>query len=96
MKHALAILTVFATIYYPHIKSKWGGGEPISIEITFSKDAPNHSGQTVNCFLIDETDEGFYAVGKGDRHATFIPRTEVSLVYFAESNEQSIFNSQAK
>ncbi len=90
----LFILTVFATVYYPHIMSKWGGGAPLSVAITLSKDAPDHGGQVVACSLIDETDSGFYVIGSGDRHATFIPRAEVSLVHFADRNEPSVFNTQ--
>jgi hypothetical protein len=92
----LGLLTMFATAYYPHIMPKWGGGAPLPITIVLSKDSPFLTGQTVSCFLIDETEAGFYLIGKDEKHATFVPRNEVSLVHFADSNEQSIFTPPKK
>jgi hypothetical protein len=88
----LAVLTLFATTYYPHIESRWGGGTPIPIAITLSKDFPVHAGETISCSLIDETDSGFYVIGKGDKHATFVPRNAVPFVHFSDGTEQSFFS----
>ena len=85
------MLTIFATIYYPHIMAKWGGGALIPIELTFSRDAPVRSGMQVDCSLIDETDAGFYVIMKAEPLATFIPRTEISSIYYGQGNGHSVF-----
>ena len=81
----LGTLLVFASFYYPHIKSSWGGGRPIPVTIYFTKDSVIMPGQNVNALLIDESDAGFYVVGRGDRRATLIPRGSVGLVYFSDN-----------
>jgi hypothetical protein len=85
------MMTIFATVYYPHIMAKWGGGALIPIELTFFKDAPVRSGVQVDCSLIDETDAGFYVIGRGEPYATFIPRTEISSIYYGQVNGHSLF-----
>lgn len=92
----LVLMTMFATVYYPHIMPKWGGGAPLPISLTFSKESPIRGGQTVDCSLIDETDAGFYVIGKDELHATFIPRSQVSLVHFASGSEKSLFTIPSK
>jgi hypothetical protein len=92
----LALLFAFATWYYPHIMSKWGGGAPLQIRMTLSKDSSVAAGRTVDCSLIDETDAGFYVIGKNEPHATFIPRGQVAMVHFAGGNEHSMFDSPAR
>lgn len=92
----LGLLAIFATLYYPHIMTKWGGGAPLPIQLTLSKDSPVRAGQTVGCSLIDETDAGFYVIGNNEKHATFIPRNDISIVHFADGNEQSLFNTPVK
>ncbi|HTX75894.1 MAG TPA: hypothetical protein VMD29_06785 [Terracidiphilus sp.] len=89
-------LTIFANAYYPHIKASLGGGATIPIQITFTKDFPMMPNQTVVCMLIDETDSGFYVIGKDEKHATFIPRSAVTLIHFADASESSIFTPKAK
>jgi hypothetical protein len=84
------LMTIFATVYYPRIMAKWGGGALIPIELTFSKDAPVRPDVQFDCSLIDETDAGFYVVGKGEPSATFIPRAEISSIYYGQGNGHSV------
>jgi len=79
----LAVL-VFASSYYPHINSSWGGGSPIPITIYLSKESMVMPGQSVAALLVDESDAGLYVVGKNDKKATFIPRSAVGLVYYSD------------
>jgi hypothetical protein len=81
----LGTLLAFASFYYPHIKSSWGGGRPIPVTIYFTKDSVIMPGQSVNALLIDESDSGLYVVGKKDKKATFIPHSSVGLVYFSDN-----------
>jgi hypothetical protein len=92
----LAALLLFATVYYPHIKASWGGGAPIPVSLTLSKDSVALPGQQIDCILVDETDSGFYVMGKGDKHATFIPRSSVALIHFADASETSLFTPRGK
>jgi hypothetical protein len=80
----LGALLIFASYYYPHIKSSWGGGVPIPITIYFTKDSTIMPNQSVGAFLIDESDAGLYVVGKSDKKATFIPRSAVGMVYYSD------------
>jgi len=79
----LALVLIFATRYYPHILSSWGGGMPIPITVTYTKDAVKTPSQDMGYLLIDETDAGFYVVGMDDKTATFIPRASIGMVRFA-------------
>jgi len=80
----VALMLVFATKYYPHIKPSWGGGAPIPITIYFTKDSIIMPNQSVSASLVDESDAGLYVVGKNDKKATFIPRSSVGLVYYSD------------
>lgn len=79
----LALVLIFATRYYPHILSSWGGGMPIPITVTYTKDAVKNPLQDIGYLLIDETDSGFYVVETDAKIATFIPRSSIGMVRFA-------------
>jgi hypothetical protein len=78
----LPAITAFSTIYYPHIKSSWGGGMPIPAIISFTKDSPMMATQNVQVRIIDESSLGFYVVSNKDDKATFIPRSYVGFIHF--------------
>ena len=82
-------LLVFGTTYYPHIKSRWGGGESIPVLIYTSKDSPITPSQQIQALLIDESDAGFYFVPKGEAKALYLPRPSVALIYFGEQAKDS-------
>jgi hypothetical protein len=77
-------VAVFAGVYYPHIEPSWGGGAPITATIYFAKDSLVLPGQSISVEIVDETDSGFYVIGGSDKKATFIPRSEVALVYYSK------------
>jgi hypothetical protein len=74
----------FSGLYYPHIKPSWGGGAPITAIIYFAKDSLILPSRSVSANILDETDNGFYVIGGNDKKATFIPRNEVTLVYYSD------------
>jgi hypothetical protein len=80
----LAGALAFASFYYPHIKSSFGGGSPIPVTIYFTKDSTIMPNQSIGALLVDESDAGVFVVGKGDKKATFIPRSSVGLVYYSD------------
>jgi hypothetical protein len=86
---ALLLLSLFSRLYYPFIKSSWGGGTPLSVTMYFNKDSPIKPSQGASVQLIDESDAGFYIVRQGERTAIFVPRNSVSLVEFSDESSGS-------
>jgi hypothetical protein len=81
---SLILLVLFSTAYYPQIQTSWGGGAPIPAIIYFAKDSPLLPNRNVSARILDETDGGYYMIGGNDKKATFIPRSEVSMVYYSD------------
>ncbi|MGD0515025.1 MAG: hypothetical protein ABSA29_17125, partial [Terriglobales bacterium] len=86
---AFSVLFLFGHYYYPHIKSSWGGGAPVAVTIYFTKDSGVKPSQSVSARLVEESDEGFYIVGRGETKALYVPRSAVSVVYFSDSTSDS-------
>ncbi len=82
---AAALLFLFATYFYPRILPSLGGGAPIPVTISFSKDSAYMPNQSVSVHLIDESGSGFYVIGKDEKKATFLPRSSVAMIYFSDS-----------
>jgi hypothetical protein len=74
----------FANLVYPDMKSSWGGGSPTPVVLYLSADSRVLPNQWLQGDLLDESDSGFYVVGRNERNALFIPRTAVSAAYFSE------------
>lgn len=83
----LGLLGMFAKFYYPHIKPEWGGGSPIPVTMSLSKEAISFPKQSFSCLLVDETDAGFYILESTDKIATFVPRIAVASVRFAGDSQ---------
>ena len=81
----LILLTVFASHVYPSIKASWGGGETLPVTLYLNGNAPVMPGQRWHVQLIEESDNGYYVVNKGEKKAVFIPRSAVALVYFSDA-----------
>ena len=80
----LVALSAFAWNYYPRIRSSWGGGAPVDITMYFRKESAFKPNQRISALLLDESDEGWYIVGRNEQKAIFIPRNDVGLVYFSD------------
>jgi hypothetical protein len=81
----LATIFIFATAYYPNMKTAWGGGAPVPVTVYFTKDSAIRPGQNVSALLLDESDAGIYLLGPKDKRAVFIPRGSIALVYFSDN-----------
>jgi beta-lactamase class D len=57
--------------------------------IYFSKDSALRPGKSVALDLVDETEEGYYVVSKGERTAVYVPRSTVSLILYADNAQDS-------
>ncbi len=77
-------LAAFSSFYYPQMKPSWGGGAPVPATIYFDKNSLVLPGQSMSAKIVDETDGGFYIIGGNDKKATFIPRSEVAMVYYSD------------
>ena len=81
----LILLTVFASHVYPNIKASWGGGETLPVTLYLNGNAPVMPNQRWHVQLIEESDNGYYVLNKGEKRAAFIPRSAVALVYFSDA-----------
>jgi hypothetical protein len=87
---------VFGHHYYPHLKSSWGGGAPVSVTVYLTKESAIASNKAITAQLIEESDEGFYIVGPKETRAIFIPRSSVALVYFSDKVAESPLLRESK
>jgi hypothetical protein len=81
---SITAVGVFASLYYPQIKPSWGGGAPVPATIYVTKDSLVLPGRSISAKVLDETDSGYYIIGGDDKRATFIPRSEVAMVYYSD------------
>ncbi len=84
---ALLPVLVFGTWIYPHVKSEWGGGQPVDIVAHFTKDSSVFASQKVSMRLLDEADAGFYVLLQNQKRVVFLPRGSVASI--AYSTDQS-------
>lgn len=84
VSQSLAALSVFGSVYYPHIKATWGGGAPVPVTILFTKESQILPGQYLSIRLLDESESGLYIAGKGEKSASFIPRSEIASITYSD------------
>ena len=79
-------VTFFALLLYPALPSAYLGGVPVPITFQFAeKSMPVANAAQLKGWLLDETDDGFYFIqDKNSKKAVFIPRTDVTAVYYGE------------
>jgi hypothetical protein len=80
----IATLFTFSRIVYPKVETSWGGGQPVPVVFYLSKDSPLRPGEPLPALLLDESDSGFYFVEEKETQAVFIPRSQVSMLFFSE------------
>jgi hypothetical protein len=77
-------LFFFSRSIYPKVQASWGGGEPIPVVFYLTKDSPLKPGEAVPALLLDESETGFYFVETNKSHAVFMPRSQVSMLFFSD------------
>jgi hypothetical protein len=82
---ALLLLTVLPSHGYPSMRASWGGGETLPVTLYLNGNAPIMPSQRWHVQLVEESDNGYYVVNKGEQKAVFIPRSAVALVYFSDA-----------
>lgn len=80
----ITALFFFSRWIYPKIKASWGGGEPIPVVLYLTKDSPLKPGESYPVLLLDESDTGFYFAEQPRSKAVFIPRSQVSMIFFSD------------
>lgn len=73
----------FAIFIYGHIYAFFGGGQPIRLDMTFTRPTSFSAGTSASAFLVDEDTHGYYIVHQEkEKTAYFIPRDAVSDIVF--------------
>jgi hypothetical protein len=83
----LAIFGIYITQIFANLPPRWGGGQPTSIVIFQNSPAPWSSSNPVDALLLDETDQGFYVLLSPSGKAFFIPRSNVSSIFFGSRDD---------
>jgi len=86
----LVLLAAFPTYIYPHIPSKWGGGQPIDAIVTFSKDSVIQPLASLRVRLIEEDDNGIYVIPTSGKKATSIPKASIGAILFSENPDDRL------
>lgn len=82
----LGTVAFFALWLYPALPSSYLGGVPVPITFQFAeKSMPVANSAQLKGWLLDETEDGFYFIqDKNSKKAVFIPRSDVTAVYYGE------------
>lgn len=79
----IAALFFFARWVYPKVQASWGGGQPVPIVLYLTKESPLRPGESLPALLLDESESGFYFVEENKSQAVFMPRAQVSMLFFS-------------
>jgi hypothetical protein len=79
----LGVVAFFAIFVYGHVRSAYGGGAPIRIDMSFNRATSFSANQTDGGFLVDQDSQGYYVVHKAeDTETHFIPRDAIVEIVF--------------
>jgi hypothetical protein len=80
----IAALFYFSRFVYPSVEASWGGGHPVPVVLYFNSSSPFRPGEPFPALLLDESEAGYYFVEENRSHALFMPRSQVSMLYFSD------------
>jgi hypothetical protein len=81
-------ISIYVNMVMGHMQQKFGGGAPVPAVLYLNKPLPLSNGTTtVEVSLLDETEQGYYILPPGKHTALFIPRGEVSSIYFGPAED---------
>lgn len=79
----VGMVALFVVLVYGHIKSAYGGGAPIRIDMSFTRPTLFSVNKTEGGFLVEQDSQGYYVVHKAqDTETHFIPRDAVGEIVF--------------
>jgi hypothetical protein len=86
----LIYVAVYPTLIYPHVSNKWGGGRPVDVTVTFSKDSSTLPGRSAQLKLIEEDDAGIFVLTASGKHAIFLPKTSIGAIVFSQDKGEAL------
>jgi hypothetical protein len=85
--YMLFIVWVYISSVFSYIPPRWGGGQPTPIVIFQNTQALWSPSNPMDALMLDETDQGFYVLLAPTGKAFFMPRGNVSTVFFGTKEE---------
>ena len=79
---AMILVAFYISSVFQLVQPKYGGGAPTPITLFLQKPVAWFNSTTISVSLIDETDQGYYVLSSGKDKALFIPRNDVSSIYY--------------
>jgi hypothetical protein len=84
---AILLVAFYISSVFKLIQPKYGGGAPTAVTVFLQKPVAWLNTTTVSASLVDETDQGYYVLPSGKNGALFIPRSEVSSIYYGSVDD---------
>ena len=78
----ILVVWVYLSSLFGNIRSELGGGAPTPAVLYLERPLPLLDSTTAAVALLDETDQGFYVLPPGKKKALFVPRGDVSSIYY--------------
>ena len=66
---------------------RWGGGQPTPVQIFQNAQSVWAPSNPLDALLLDETDEGLYVVLSPNGKAFFVPKNNVSSIFFGSKED---------
>jgi hypothetical protein len=85
----LIVLWLYISQVFGALPPRWGGGQPIPIQIFQNAPAPWSVSNPVDALLLDETDQGLYVLLSPSGRAYFVPRSNVASMFFGTKDQLS-------
>jgi hypothetical protein len=81
-------ISIYVSSIMGHMQQKFGGGAPVPAVIYLNKPLAFTGGNTtIEVALLDETEQGYYVLPRDKHKALFIPRGEVTSIYFGPAED---------
>jgi hypothetical protein len=83
----LIILWLYISQVFGALPPRWGGGQPIPIQLFQNAPAPWSMSNPEDALLLDETDQGLYVLLSPTGKAYFVPRGNIASMFFGTKDE---------
>jgi hypothetical protein len=75
------VFFIYAAKVYPNLRHEIGGGAPVPVVLHLTKKLPQFDSESAPALLIDETDQGYYLLFRGNK-AEYLTRGLVEEIEF--------------
>lgn len=83
----LVLLGFYSSTIFELFPPKYGGGSPVTATLILQKPVAWFDSTIAETSLIDENDQGYYVVAPGKKRALFIPRNDITSVYYGAADD---------